>query len=235
MPPLIKFAPGYFSVALLALATATVSYAHDLSTKTLALPTFTAISLETVGDLIVENDLKHDFTIEAEPKVIALISAKVEGNVLHIFATGDFKTEKSINLKVRLSKLNEISSRSSGDILLGKFKTDKLGLLVDGSGSITATKIYAEKVTAKIAGSGDIDLGGQVSTLQAEINGTGTIEASKLITSSATASIGGSGDINLHVTNLLKASIDGSGTISYRGNPKLTSSISGAGDIVKQE
>jgi len=210
------------------------SYAQDLAAKTLALPAFTAISLETVGDLTIENDTRHSLTVEAEPKVLALITARVEGKVLRIVSSGDFKTDKPIKLKVSLSKLQEIALRSSGDILIANWKTDKLDCVVFGSGSIKAKGIVAEKIKVKIEGSGDIALEGHVTNFQAELDGTGTIEASKLIASSATASIGGAGNINLQVTNSLKATVNGSGTIAYLGNPKLTSSILGVGDIVQQ-
>lgn len=217
-----------------AFSSLTFSYAQELSTKSLELPSFTAISLETVGDLIIENDLKHKFTIEAEPEVIARISAKVGRNVLRVFATGDFQTEHPIKMKVSLSKLNEIVLSSSGDIQLGKWRTDKIDFLLFGSGSINATEVISENILAKIDGSGDITLAGQASIFRAKIDGTGTIEANNLIASSATASLNGSGDINLNVIKLLDASVVGSGTISYQGNPKLTTSIQGAGEIVKQ-
>ena len=211
-----------------------VSYAQALITKSIELSTFTAVSLETVGDLLIERDSKHRFAIEAEPKVVALIAVKVESNVLRIFATGDFKTDKPIKLRVHLPKLNDIALRSSGDILVEKWQSDKISLLVTGSGSVKATAISAEKAVVQITGAGDITLAGSVANLIAEINGTGTIDAAKLSVASATATIEGSGDINLNVSNHLKATVNGSGTITYQGNPKITESVEGAGEIIKQ-
>lgn len=233
MNSLFSCTPILFTLIFLAIFFPSIVCAQDLSSKMLPLPTFTAVSLETVGDLIIENDTKHSFTIEAEPKVIAAITASVDGNLLRIFSNKDFKTQKPIHLKVSLSKFNEISLKSSGDIVLEKWKTDKLDFLVFGSGSIKASMLNVGKTKAKISGSGDISLVGQTVDLQTENEGTGTIETSKLITSTATATISGSGDINLHVTNRLKANITGSGNINYQGNPKVTSSITGAGEIIK--
>lgn len=210
------------------------SYAQALITKSIELPTFTAVSLETVGDLVIERDSKHRFAIEAEPKVVELIAVKVEDNVLRIFATGDFRTDKPIKLRVHLPKLNDIALRSSGDVLVGKWQSDKISLLVTGSGSIKATAIIADNAVVQITGAGDITLAGLVTNLRAEIDGTGTIDATKLSAASATAAIDGSGDINLNVSSLLKATVNGSGTITYLGNPKLTKSVQGAGEIIKQ-
>lgn len=210
------------------------SYAQALITKSIELPTFTAVSLETVGDLVIERDSKHRFAIEAEPKVVELIAVKVEDNVLRIFATGDFKTDKPIKLRVHLPKLNDIALRSSGDVLVGKWQSDKISLLVTGSGSINATAINADNAVVQITGTGDITLAGLVASLRAEIDGTGTIDATKLSAASATAAIDGSGDINLNVSSILKATVNGSGTITYLGNPKLTKSVQGAGEIIKQ-
>lgn len=210
------------------------SIAQTLITKSVELPPFTAVSLETVGDLVIERDSRHRFAIEAEPKVVALIAAKVEGNVLRIFATGDFKTDKPIKLRAQLSRLNDVALRSSGDILVGKWQSDKISILVAGSGSVTATAIKAENAIVQITGAGDVTLAGSAARLGAEINGTGTIDAAKLNVASATATIEGSGDINLNVSNHLKATVNGSGTIAYQGNPKVVESIEGAGEVVKQ-
>lgn len=209
--------------------------AQELSTKSIALPNFTSVSFETVGDLLIEHDNKHRLTIEAEPKVLAVIVAKVEGGRLRIFANGDFKTDKPVNFKLHLPKLNAVELQSSGDIQLGSCETDNLDFLVSGSGSIYATSVKAKKIKIRLDGAGDIELAGSAANLDAGADGAGTINADKLIASSAIATIDGSGDIRLRVLNTLKATVNGSGTISYRGNPKLTSSINGAGEIIKQE
>jgi len=235
MNTFLKFTLNLFTFLFMAVPLSSIVYAEDLSTKTITTPAFTLISLETVGDLIVENGTTHIITIEAEPKVLAVMTAKVEGNVLRIFSNGSFSTQKPINLKVKLAKLNGVSSDSSGDILIGKWKTDKLDLSVLSSGSIKASEVNADKIKLLIEGAGDIGLAGHTQNLQVKLEGSGTIDANKLIANTAVASIEGSGDINLNVTNTLNASISGSGTISYFGNPKLTSSIEGAGDIVKRD
>ena len=219
---------------LLIVTTPACSYAQDLYTKTIVLPAFTAISFETVGDLTVEQSTKHSFSITAEPKVVAAISAKVEGRVLRIISTDDFNTKKSIKIKVSMPALNNIALRSSGDILLENWKAGSLDLLVSGSGTIKALAIKADKIKAMIDGAGELSISGQSSNLKADIDGSGTIEAGDLITASANTSINGSGDIKVHVTKLLHATVSGSGTITYMGNPKLTSSVSGAGEIVNQ-
>ena len=184
--------------------------------------------------MIVEQGTKHSFSITAEPKVVAAISAKVEGNVLRIISTDDFNTKKSIKIKVSLPALNNIALRSSGDILLNNWKAGSLDLLVSGSGTIKALAINADKIKAMIDGAGELSISGQCSNLKADIDGSGTIEAGDLITASAYTSINGSGDIKVRVTKLLHATVSGSGTINYQGNPKLTSTINGAGEVVKQ-
>lgn len=211
------------------------SCAQDLYTKTIPLPAFTEIAFETVGDLIIEQNSSHSFTITAEPKVVASITATVDKNILRIISTADFNTKKSIKIKVSLPKLNKIALRSSGNILLENWKSDSLDFLVTGSGTIKALAINAGTIQATIAGAGELSISGQSSNLKADIDGAGTIEAGELIASSAITAINGSGDIKLHVTKVLHASVTGSGTITYKGNPKLTSSISGAGEIIKQE
>ena len=231
---MFNHASHFFLVFLLIFSTPVQVSSQELSTKTIELPNFKTVTLDTIGNFYLIPDSKHRIVIEAEPKLISKFSAKVVDGKLKVFANSNFSTDKAINIKVYLPVLNKLVTQSSGDIQLDGFQVDDLDLIVSGSGTVKATGIKVKRLKIRLDGASDIEISGSAASLDISNDGAGEFEAGDFIVSNAIASLQGSGDIKLHVLDNLNASIKGSGTITYKGNPKLVSTIDGVGEINKQ-
>lgn len=177
--------------------------------------------------------------ITGEENLIPHIITEVHANKLTI------KTEDGYNLKpskrtgimvhVPFESLSEVSLTGSGNIL-GKdvIKSSNFSAKLTGSGDLNLS-LDAENVESLLVGSGDLELHGTTDKVVYKITGSGDIDALRLKAIDAEAIISGSGDINLYCDGFLKVRISGSGDVNYLGNPiKEDSKIAGSGKVSKE-
>ena len=106
---------------------------------------------------------------------------------------------------------------------------------MSGSGHIKIVKLDANSITARLSGSGDIEVGGRIQSQDVKIDGAGNYRAPDLISTTAKINISGSGSAYTQVLDSLNASISGSGSVHYKGSPQITQNISGAGQVVQDK
>ena len=99
------------------------------------------------------------------------------------------------------------------------------------AGDVQIDALTADEVTAKISGSGEIDLAGNATAQDVTISGSGKYLAGDLCSDSVKVSISGSGDATVCATESLDSSISGSGSVNYYGRPSISTSGSGSGKI----
>ena len=93
-----------------------------------------------------------------------------------------------------------------------------------------AAGVFGPKFDATVSGSGDLQVLGTATDLNATISGSGQLNLSGLDVQKAVVTITGSGEADIRVTTeALDATITGSGDIVYRGKPKIKQQILGSG------
>ena len=175
-------------------------------------------------------------TLEGESNLLDYIITEVQGNALKI------KVEKGKSLKpsnrmmikvtVPFRDLDEVTLAGSGDVVgSALIKANNFHTAVAGSGDLIL-EVEASSIDSRVAGSGDLTLSGSTRDLEASVAGSGDIHASKLDAKNVDARVAGSGDISVRCSDSLKARVSGSGDIEYSGNPsKQDTKVSGSGDI----
>lgn len=175
-------------------------------------------------------------TLEGESNLLDYIITEVQGNALKI------KIEKGKNLRpsnrmmikitVPFRDLDEVTLAGSGDVIGSDLiKANNFHAAVAGSGDLVL-EVEASTIDSRVAGSGDLTLSGSTRDLEASVAGSGDIHASKLDAKNVDARVAGSGDISVRCSDSLKARVSGSGDIEYSGNPsKQDTKVSGSGDI----
>lgn len=129
------------------------------------------------------------------------------------------KVEKGINLRPSWGKTIKITI---------PFK-DISSVSLAGSGDVILN-IEASSIEGSLAGSGDITLKGNTNNLTIKLAGSGDIHAFGLQSNHTVVSVAGSGDIQVVSNKSLKSRVSGSGDIEYRGNPsKEDTKVSGSG------
>jgi hypothetical protein len=177
---------------------------------------FTKIDLSGAGDVIIEQNGTEALTIEADDNLIPKLTSEVVNGTLRL-------GEKS-NLTIHLTK--PVTYRVS--------MKDVSGLMISGSGTVTASTITAPSLAVDLSGSGKITVGGTVEQQDLKISGSGEYRAKDLQTKVASAEISGSGNATVTVSDKLDAQLSGSGQLTYYGNPpQVTREVSGSGRVTK--
>lgn len=186
------------------------------ATETRQVSGFTRIDLAGVGDLVVEQGDGESLTIEADDNVLGSLTSDVENGTLKLDRKPGFnlRSVSPIRYRVAVSTLD--------------------GLVLSGSGTITANDLTVDALSTEISGSGVVVVTGTAGSQNVSVSGSGRHEASELATERAVADVSGSGEVLLTVSTELKVSISGSGTVTYSGDPQVNQSISGSGRLVKK-
>jgi hypothetical protein len=130
----------------------------------------------------------------------------------------------------------ELSATGNGHILLNSdVSVGKLDMHITGNGTIRTPRLNAKTLSARITGSGQMNLGGRAETVSAQITGSGDVHAFELQADDLQGGITGSGSIEAHVNRLIQAHVTGSGSINYKGTPHIDFSVTGTGKIRKAE
>lgn len=140
--------------------------------------------------------------------------------------------------RVRGSTLVVQQRNSSGTIELGgddvtvTVWTPKLDAArIDGSADLSLPRLDGGSLRLLTNGSGDIDAGGRLDRLDADVDGSGDLGLGDVVAQSAAISVSGSGDADIHAVRSLDATVHGSGDVSYTGHPQLTCEVSGSGSV----
>lgn len=175
-------------------------------------------------------------TIQGESNLLDYLITEVNRDALKV------KVKKGANLKPSKNKtititvpfrdLDAVTLAGSGDVISKDvIKTSDFKTAVAGSGDLIVS-IEATTIEASVAGSGDLTLKGSSNSVAYSVAGSGDIHASDLKAENADARVAGSGDIKLNCSSYLKARVSGSGDIEFSGNPsKQDTKVSGSGDI----
>ena len=200
---------------------------------------YDAVALAGWFDVELVDGKEGQLTLKGESNLLERIKTEVKDGKLII------KREKGVELRpsnwgrgvlitVPVEDINAVSLSGSGDIV-GKtlLKSDDFSARIAGSGDIDIS-VEANQVEASLSGSGDINLSGKTTDLDIQVSGSGDVKAYELEAEFVKASVSGSADIKVTANQSIDARVSGSGDISYRGNPaKIRSKSSGSGDISK--
>ena len=203
---------------------------------------FEEVAMEGHGDLaIVQGDVEM-LEVEADEEVLPKLKTEVRGRrlVLGYRSWWDWLTPPwgapPIHYTVTMKTVRGVVISGSGTVTAAEIHTDDLRLEMSGSGRGTIDRLAAETLELRISGSGRLEVGGgQVGAQEITISGSGSLRAEELTSDEADVRISGSGNIRLHAEKALNVHISGSGEVRYRGQPVVSQRISGSGSIAPLE
>jgi Putative auto-transporter adhesin, head GIN domain len=172
--------------------------------------------------------------ISAQQNILDLLKTEVKDNTLKIYFDESVNNYKDITIRITSPSLEGVAIAGSGDFIAKSLmQAEKISFDIGGAGSVKVPQLKAGSVDCDIAGSGDVDLGGEAQDMSVSIAGSGTATTKSLSVNMLNAEIAGSGDIYCTVKDKLKVSIAGSGSVHYSGEPSVESHIAGSGDLIK--
>ena len=194
---------------------------------------FTAVELNGIGTLIIEQGSKESLEVVAEDNIIKYLKSDVYGRNLRL-SVDDFVSidpTEEIVFYLTVKNLERVEISGLGNIEIEALKTSSLDLKISGAGSASIGDLQAESLNLEISGVGNVEIGGSVEDQQIELSGAGNYNADGLISNEARIEISGTGKAMLWVENELDADLSGMGNLQYYGSPNLSTEISGVGTV----
>ncbi|CAN5478455.1 hypothetical protein BH09BAC3_BH09BAC3_34750 [soil metagenome] len=231
-------------LSLLLLSAASIAFSQATK-KTLELPDFKSIYVNSNYTVLLKQTNKQEVIVEALPEFMAVTEIKVENGILMINVERKPEANKSLWAKIDDIKLNptmkvyvsmknvtELQVNGAGKIVSeNSIASDFLTLGLSGSGSMDVD-IKGNTVKAEVSGSGSLTLKGYATSLDASVSGSGSFKAFDCPFEMAKIKLTGSGFAEMNVTNSLEAYVHGSGSIKHKGNTKtLTKKVYGSGTV----
>lgn len=218
----------------------------QVTKKTLELPEFKGIYVNSNYTVYLKQTNKQEVTVEALTEIYSLTDIHVENGVLMIDVDrkpestnksiwskiDDIKLNPTMKVTISMKNINELQVNGGGRILAeNSLATNYITLGVAGNGSMEVD-LKGDVVKAEVSGSGKIILKGYANSLESTISGTGNIQAFDCALETAKAKISGSGACELNVTNHLDALVLGGGSIKHKGNTKtVQKKVYGSGAV----
>jgi len=200
--------------------------------------TYEKIAVTGFFDVELVSGAEGTITVKGEENLLPFIKIEVIDQILKIYTEKNkyisTSKGKGIVVVVPFESINQVSLTGSGDVITkNAIKSTKFTAKLTGSGDMDL-EIEATDVDANLTGSGDINLSGKTENISSEVGGSGDIDASKLISKNANATVSGSGDNAVSCSESLYARVTGSGGIKYKGEPqKKDTKVTGSGSITK--
>lgn len=176
--------------------------------------------------------------VEGDENILPYIFTNEEDGVLVIKSKEriNYSTDHEVKIYITTSKLERVTLSGSGNIV-GKNKFtggDRLTLKIAGTGDIKM-EVNTPSIDADISGSGSMELSGETKSQKIHINGVGDYNADNLKSESAVVKIAGSGDVKVFADMNLDVRIAGVGSVFYKGNPTVKQNVSGSGEVKRIE
>ena len=173
-----------------------------------------ALRMWVEGSARSGNSLRVTCTLPALTEVNAagagrLTISELNGGPLSFSKTGS----GSANLSGRVSRL-DVQQTGSGQINASALHSTDANLAMNGSGRMSLGQVRGGALTVNMHGSGSLQAGGMVTSLNAHVRGSGGADLSALASDQADLTTDGSGDITALVKRALTAHSNGSGRIT---------------------
>jgi hypothetical protein len=202
--------------------------------RTEAVAPFERVSLEGVGDVVVERAEAHEVTIHIDENLQGYVRVSGAGNELRV------ETAENVSLDptdfvviVRGPTTAVIAAEGTGDVRVAHEGGD-LALDLDGTGDVRVAHEGGD-LALDLDGTGDVRLEGIAHTAVLDAEGTGDVEAATLDTATLHVELEGVGDVALFARERLDGEVSGAGDIRIHGHPaSYDLDTDGTGDVVHE-
>lgn len=234
----------FITLSLLLLLTSTAF--AQVTKKTLELPEFKSIYVNSGYTVYLKQTNKQEVSVEALADIYEATEIKVEDGILMINVErkpdnpnkslwakiDDIKLNPTMKVYVSVKDIRSLQVNGRGKIISeNSIASDDLELGITGSGSMEID-VKGRKLTTELSGSGSMILKGYATSNKVRLSGSGNLNAFNCELESANVSVGGSGAAEITVNDMVEAYVMGPGSIKIKGNTKkVTKKVYGSGSI----
>ena len=211
----------------------------DMASENRNVSGFSGIEIAGPFDVYLSQGEQYSVRIEGDQNLLEYVETEQHGDMLEIGSRDGFnlRPRKSIKVYITSPRIETLEVAGSGSIVSQTRFTssNRLKMVIAGSGDISLGEVDAPEVQGEIAGSGSISVKGTTKVFQSEIAGSGEIHAFGLLSETTDVEIAGSGDVEVFASKHLEVSIAGAGDVKYKGSPTVSQSKAGSGSVRKVE
>lgn len=223
--------PLVCAAALALTACKTITGSGPMKTEEYSPSAFTALSQELAAQVTLEEGETHAVRIHTYENLLPHIEVTVDGDRLRIRTDRNLRADPPIEVTVVAPRIQSVSIMGSATVGgTATLRGESISARISGSGRIELP-VEAAETDAAISGSGRIHLTGTAETVRARISGSGRIHTDGIHARDAVADISGSGVIYVHASQTLRARVSGSGRITFEGGAVPDVTISGSGSV----
>jgi len=210
---------------------------HQMVNQQFDIDDYQSVIINVPGEIFYQqfSDSAPYLQIHTDENILKALNVRVEKNQLIIDVKKDSVIRPSeLTVYTSSHNLSQVEVSGSGKIRLkGQVNSKNMELTITGAGNILTDSLMCNNLTAKITGSGNIQLTGASNQSSYSIIGSGNIKAFDYLVQELSCNITGAGNIDAMVTKKLNIKITGAGNISYRGTPgSINQDVTGAGKVV---
>lgn len=245
----------FFSLLVVAVTTCASVFAWDgkkaeIIDKEVPVENFKKIVLKASDKIVYKQGDVASMKIRGPRALVDAVVVNQNGTTLSVTRKSSFNNgtgikglwnsirSESINVVIYVTSpdLVEVQLTGSGDFEgKGKIDTDKLDLVLRGSGDIDFDDIICDAINVSLIGSGDVEIDKVESiTSNIQLQGSGDVKVGQYNVRVTNLNLYGSGDIDVQCEKCdeVNASLQGSGDITISGQYNMkTKSVRGSGDI----
>lgn len=241
----INFLLVLIVVSLILLSAASIAFAQATK-KTLELPEFKSIYLNSSYTVMLKQTNKQEVVVETLQEFLEVTEFKVENGILMINVErkpesanksiwakiDDIKVNPSMKVYISMKNVTELQVNGAGKIISeNSIASDVITLGVSGSGSLDVD-VKGNTVNAEVSGSGNLTLRGYATALNAVVSGSGNLKGFECPLESVKIKSSGSGGAEINATGTADCFVHGSGNIKLKGNTKtLSKKVFGTGTV----
>jgi len=181
------------------------------------------------GDIVILTE-GNTFALTVEGTDTDSLRFVRDSEVIGITRPKDWSGDSNATIRITMPAPKEVVIAGSGSIEAQALAPTS-SVSIGGSGTITFTKVSAEKLSVNIGGSGAVKGAGTAKRLEVNIGGSGDVDFAGLKADSAEISIGGAGDVAFASDGEVQANLAGAGDVKVTGSAKCTVSAFGSGTL----
>lgn len=209
-----------------------VSATGNTATRSYALTGFSEIVAAGPDSVVVRRGDAFSVQARGDRALLDGLVLTVDGNALEIRRRNGLNWNGGhATITVTLPALSGIVVAGSGDVTADTLTGERAAVTVAGSGDVALAGVDARKLEMSVAGSGSITIAGKAEEVESTIAGSGDISATAFSATKADVSVIGSGGVSMTVTGTADVSTAGSGDVTITGGATCTSSRMGSGEI----
>jgi hypothetical protein len=194
---------------------------------------FNRVTIETFGEVLIEQGSEESLTIEAPRDYLRYITSEVKDGTLFIKTRRGFVggPVQHVTYNLTVKDLEEVTFSGAGSIKIFSLETGDFKVNLTGAGSIEIDDLMADTLLVNLTSAGAVVIAGNAVSQEVNLSGVGSYEAGDLLSKEAKVQLTGAGSAVIWAEKTLDVNISGIGSVSYFGDPEVSQNISGLGSV----